>query len=82
MEVKKVVAADAEEAYKKIPERSTGHWTTLFEEMQKDKQPRRITGITQGQLAALKRKAKELHFRCKGIEKGKGALLLPPEKKA
>jgi len=82
MDTKKLSVAEAEEQFKKIPERKSGHWTTLFEEMTKDKQPRRITGLTVGQLAALKRKAKELHFRCKGTDKGTGALILPPEKKA
>ena len=81
MEVKKVSAAEAEEQYKKAPQRKTGHWTTLFEELAKDKQPRRITGITAGQLAALKRKAKELKFRCVGMDKGTGALILLPELK-
>jgi hypothetical protein len=81
METKKITVAEAEEQFKKIPERKTGHWTTLFEEMAKDHQPRRVTGITAGQLAALKRKAKELKFRCKGTDKGTGALILPPEPK-
>lgn len=82
MEVKKVNPAEAEEAFKMAPQRKTGHWTTLFEEMAKDHRSRRITGISAGQLAALKRKAKELKFRIVGIEKGTGALILPPEKPA
>jgi hypothetical protein len=81
MKTEKLDAVKAEEEYEKIPVRAKGQWTTLFEEMKKDKQPRRVTGITAGQIAAIQRKAKELKFRVKRIEKGTGVLILPPEKK-
>jgi hypothetical protein len=82
MKVDKLKPVEAQEEFAKIPERRVGQWTEIFVAMKKDKQPVRITGITHGQVAALRRKAKEEGFPAKSIEKGTGVLLLPPEKKS
>ena len=82
MKVEKVKAVEAAEEFAKIPERRVGQWSEIFAQLKKDKQPVRITGITHGQVAALRRKSKEEGFPCKSIEKGTGVLLLAPEKKA
>ena len=36
-----------------------GKWSTIISDVLKDKKPRKVTGLTRGQVAALTRSAKE-----------------------
>jgi hypothetical protein len=82
MKVEKVKAEVAKEEFDKIAVRHIGQWTEITNEVTKKGTAARITGITNGQVAALKRKCKELNLPCKSIDKGTGVIILPPVKKA
>lgn len=57
MEIKVITAKQKKDEFEAVTKK--GKWTDLIEAIKKDKKPRKITGLTRGQVAALYRKAKD-----------------------
>jgi len=76
MGVEKITAAEAEKELAKVSVR--GKWSDLIAQILKDKQPRRVTELKRGQIAALHRAAREAKLRTKADYKN-GSMVIAPE---
>jgi len=75
MGVEKITAAEAEKELAKVSVR--GKWSDLIAQILKDKQPRRVTELKRGQIAALARAVKEAKMRYKADYKN-GTIVIAP----
>lgn len=77
MKIQKVEAAEAQKRFDAIPDRKVGQWTEICKGVTEKGESVEVSGITRGQVWALKRKAKELGLRVKSSEKGTKVIILP-----
>ncbi len=73
--IEKITHEAAEEEFAKSV--STGQWKEMLEEMAEDGEPRKVTGLTRGQVAALYRSAKNAGFKVKTSYK-EGTIVISP----
>lgn len=60
VQIEKISPEEAEEAMKE--KTRAGQWTELLSQIEEDGVPRKVSGLTRGQIAALYRRAKDEGF--------------------
>jgi len=81
MKITKLNPETAQKEFDAIPERKVGQWTELCKSVLDTGKPVEVTGITQGQSAALRRQATKDGLRAKSTNKGTKVIILPAESK-
>jgi hypothetical protein len=80
MKTESIPVKEAEEIIRSRPARAQGKWTEICTKVCETGVPVKVTDITHGQVAALRRTCKEKGLRCVSLDKNTGALVLLPEK--